>query len=90
MRPTNPEVLKLEVCSRANLEAGWLPRRPAEVPEPQFGVGEATLGMVLTPWAVLLLQVAPVGILLRPRDLTEAERRSIDQTSSDAETLWRS
>jgi hypothetical protein len=51
-------------------------------------VEEATLGMVLTPWAVLLLQVAPVGILLRLRDLTEAERRSIDQTSSDVEALW--
>jgi hypothetical protein len=88
MRPTNPEVLKLEVCSRANLEAGQLPQRPAEAPEPHFGVEEATLRMALTPWAVLLLQVAE--ILLRPRDLTEAERRSIVQTFSDAEALWRS
>ncbi len=88
--PTNPEVLKVEDCSRANVKAGWLPQRPAEAPECRFDVEEATLGMVLTPWAALLLQVALVGILLRLRDLTEAERRSIDQTSSDAEALWRS
>ena len=81
MRPTNPEVLKVEDCSRANLEAGWLPRRPEEVPELHFAVEEATLVMVLTPWAVLLLQVALVGILLRLRDLTEAARRSTDQRS---------
>ncbi len=85
MRPTNPAVLKVEDCSRANLEAGWLPRRPAEAPEPHLGVEEG--GMVLTPWAALLLQVAK--ILLRLRDLTEAERRTIDLTSSDAEILWR-